>query len=951
MKQFVNRHRWPLVLLVGLTLLLLQGNDDTGSRLWLLTLLLGGIYIAYLHHDYGRKLQKQDAALLSTHQQQQVVNQHAIVSITDLEGNIRHVNDKFLQISGYRREELIGQNHRIVKSGQQGRHFYEMMWHSLKQGKTWHGQLHNRAKNGDTYWLESTIAPLCNADGEIDRYLAICTDITAQKSMQDQVKSSRWLLQNVMDTLGEGVYMLDAQGFCTYVNREAERMLGWRSEELLGCNLHDKIHSRLPDGGHLPAAECPAYLSMRDGRIFRSDNEYFEHKSGRLFPVSMVASPIDHGRGMTGSVAAFQDITERKQYEQELRRAKEAAEAASKAKGDFLATMSHEIRTPMNGIIGMTDLALDTPLNSEQREYLELVRSSADSLLNILNDILDFSKIESGKIELERVDFSLHELLALMLKPLALRANDKGLELVYDVDEGTPATLLGDPGRLRQVLTNLVGNAIKFSEQGEIAVHVALVSQDTQEVMLKFSVTDQGIGIPVDKQLLVFDAFSQADSSTTRKYGGTGLGLSISSELVKQMGGRLQLDSTENIGSTFYFTLPFGLSDMSSPLPDLQKQPVLIVDDNATNRRYFEKVLRHLGLQPTLAVHAADALVHIAQQTTQPYPLILLDACMPDMDGYHLADTIKQIPAYANSKLIMLSSAGERPDQKQNGKLVIDRFLTKPVSQADLRACIEAVLGISSPPPPDTPTLPSQHGLSILLAEDNLVNQRLAETLLEKWGHRVDIADNGLSAVSKSGQGQYDLILMDVQMPDMSGIEATELIRQRELGGNQHIPIVAMTANALSEDRERCLRAGMDDYLSKPLKADKFAALIARFASLRHPATDSRHEKFDYAQALRLADQEIIAIIAAPFLEEYSVQMDKLSAAIATRHVPTLTLVLHSFKGLVGNFNAKPVQQVLQHMEQLLAQEKLDELSMEYDKLQHTAQGLLQALRHYVDGQ
>ncbi len=957
MRHIMRSHPLPILLTAGL-LLLWVSDWAVESHLLFGVAMLAVWYAAYHAQRLRLKSIQFEQSLAAAQSQQGALDQHAIVSITDLAGNIIYVNQKFIDISGYTRAELIGQNHRIVKSSQHNKLFYEYLWHNLANGETWHGQLLNRAKNGETYWLESTLVPFKNSAGIPYQYMAICTDITAQKKMQDQLKSSRWLLQDVMDTLGEGVYMLDGRGCCSYVNREAERMLGWTKAELLGKNLHDMIHSRRLDGSHLAAVDCPVFLSMKNGRIYRSEDECFQRKDGALFPVSMVASPIQHGEGNIGSVAAFQDITERKQAEAELRRAKEAAEAASKAKGDFLATMSHEIRTPMNGIIGMTELTLDTELNNEQREYLELVRASADSLLNIINDILDFSKIESGKIELEQIDFQVRDLLASTLKPLSLRAASKGLELVYDLDEEVPQAVVGDPGRLRQVLTNLVGNAIKFSEHGAIVVYVSRLSQSKEQVSLKFSVSDQGVGIAKDKQALIFEAFTQADTSTTRQYGGTGLGLAISSQLVQGMGGIICVESELNQGSTFHFSIRLGVAESSSHRVvralDLQHLPTLVVDDNATNRHYFEKVLKGFGLSPTAVESAPVALIEMAraQRAGVPYQLVLLDACMPQMDGFQLAEEIKNTPDYQGVKLLMLSSAGARSDAGRCAKLGIARYLTKPIAQNELLESIENVLGVAhkTQPVPAQKSSP-QGGLTILLAEDNLVNQRVAITLLEKWGHFVEVANNGFEAVSKSEQQHFDLILMDVQMPDMGGMEATRQIRARELATGQHIPIIAMTANAMSEDRESCLAAGMDDYLSKPLKADKFAAMMQNFVQTPMQAVAVLAEPldvFDYAEALRRADREIVEIIAVPFLDDCDAQMAALQQAIETRHLPTLLLITHTFKGLVGSFNAEPVQSLAQKMEKMIELEQYDDLEQSYHALQIGLESLKAALREFA---
>jgi PAS domain S-box-containing protein len=950
MQHFLRNNRLPVLLVMGLLLLLMQAQDvDAENTVLLVVTLVSLLYAVYNNHHLRAKTAQFEHTLADAQNQQRALDEHAIVSITDVAGNIIEVNARFEALSGYTRAELIGQNHRMVKSDYHNREFFQTLWQNVLAGKTWHGQILNRAKDGSHHWMETTIMPFMDETGKPYQYVAIRTDITAQKMMQDQIKASRYLLQNVMDTLGEGIYTLDAKGHCTYLNREAERMLGWTVEELMGKNLHDVIHSRRLDGSHLAAADCPVFLSMKNERIYRSENEYFQHKNGELFPVAMVASPISHGQGTVGSVAAFQDITERKKAEAELRRAKEAAEAASKAKGDFLATMSHEIRTPMNGIIGMTELTLDTELNSEQREYLELVRASADSLLNIINDILDFSKIESGKIELEKIDFQVRDLLASTLKPLSLRAASKGLELVYDLDEDVPQGVVGDPGRLRQVLTNLVGNAIKFSERGAIVVYVSLLNLTHEQVALKFSVSDQGVGIPQDKQSLIFEAFTQADTSTTRKYGGTGLGLAISSQLVQGMGGMICVESEEGQGSTFHFSIRLGVAQ-SAPLPqvqcvDMHHLPSLVVDDNATNRHYFEKVLKGFGLLPTAVESAPAALAEMAraQQAGEPYQLVLLDACMPSMDGFQLAEIIKNTPEYQSVKLLMLSSAGSRSDAGRCAKLGIARYLTKPVSQGELLECIENVLGITHQPPP-LPSLkpPVAGGLTILLAEDNLVNQRLAIALLEKWGHFVEVAANGLEAVSKNEQQQFDLILMDVQMPDMGGMEATRLIRERECETGLHIPIIAMTANAMPLDRQICLEAGMDDYLSKPLNADKFSAMIQTF--VKTPPMVS----FDYDEALRRADREIVEIIAIPFLDDCDAQMAALQQAIASRHAPTLLLITHTFKGLVGSFNAEPVQSIAHKMEKMIEQGQFDALEQSYHELQNALEQLKSALRKFA---
>ena len=652
-------------------------------------------------------------------------------------------------------------------------------------------------------------------------------------------------------------------------------------------------------------------------------------------------------------------------YARDLEAARKRAEEATRAKSEFLANISHEIRTPMNAMIGMAELALETRITREQREYLNAIQSSADGLLSLVNDLLDFSKIEARKLQLDSVGFNLRDALEDTMRVLAPRADQKGLELACHIHRDVPDALMGDPLRLRQVVINLVGNAIKFTEHGEVVLRVQAEPGGDDNALLRFSVADTGIGIPPEKQTVIFDAFSQADSSTTRRYGGTGLGLAISAQLVELMGGRISVESQPGRGSTFRFAARFelqgrGMEKSPARWRALTDLPVLIVDDNPTNRRILEEVFTNWRMCPVAVEGGASALATLEKSlhAHQSFAVVLLDGHMPDMDGFAVAERITRDRRYAGIKLVMLTSAGQPEDVARCRRLGISAYLTKPVKQSELFDVIITAIGQPAGERPRVPRLARearrpQRKLHVLLAEDNQVNQLLATRVFKRLGHHVTVVSNGREALSAVQAGQFDLVAMDVQMPEMDGLDATAAIRAWEKAVGTHTPIMAMTAHAMKGDRERCLAAGMDGYTSKPIRIGELEQAIAQLVSPPEPAEVPMLEGtqvdgvIDRAALLAGVDgnRRLLRELVRLFLTDCPQRLAEIEEAVRRSDAEALRIAAHTLKGSVGNFAAKNAFAAAQRLEIMGRDRDLDNGGEARIKLESEVARLTEELR------
>lgn len=808
----------------------------------------------------------------------------------------------------------------------------------------------------DKRTLERYSTSLRNENGEYLGRVWFFRDISARKQAEQGLKRSEERLRGVLTALPDILFRIDSEGSILDVTDSGPVNITSPVRALVEAPLESNVPN--------PARELhDALQNVRDTNSSAS----FEYKSGerdhevRLVPYLGCDTEI---------IGIIRDITERKAVENALRVSEAKAEAANRAKSEFLANMSHEIRTPLNGVVGMTDLVLDTELTSEQRDCLDIVKLSADSLLSVINDILDFSKMEAGKIEMEVIDFNLRDCVEEALKTFCLQADEKGLELVCDIAPDTPEMLCGDSSRIRQVILNLVGNAIKFTHQGEVALRVGMDAIDRDIRVVHFTVADTGVGIPCEKQKFVFEPFTQADSSTTRNYGGTGLGLAISSCLVSMMGGTIWLESKVGQGSQFHFTARLKSSAQSSksesllPVKILRDIRILVVDDNETNRRVLQGILERWEVE-TVCVESGEralAELDLARNAGAPFHLIVTDMHMPQMDGFSLVEHIRRSPELAATTIMMLTSAGRRGDAERCRELGVAAYLYKPVRKQELLSSILAAIGQHKTISRPAKTILSEPSdgtrLQILLVEDNRVNQAVAVRMLQRLGHLPTVANNGHEALLLLSTQRFDLVFMDIQMPGMDGLTTTMKIREGEKQTHLHLPIIAMTAHAMKGDRERCLDAGMDGYLSKPINRREVGESIASALRQSNQTNSISEQSTSHGRpfawsALQILnrlghDEDLLREIVEIFLDEGPKHLATLQHAITEGNASDIEQAAHSLNGELGYLGVSDAAQNARELEEMAQTRNLQHVIKVFAKLESEISEVLISMRDWM---
>ncbi len=857
----------------------------------------------------------------------------------DLQGRFTFANESFCQLLGRPLEEIVGKTDLDFYPPELAGKYRQDDKTVAETGELFECVEENK-KGGETRYVQVMKSAVRDAEGKIVGVQVIFWDVTARRKAEAALEQERYLLRALMDNLPHNIYFKDTESRFTRINKALADYFGLNdASEALGKTDVDFFTDE-----HAQQALADEQEVMRTGEPLLDKEEKETWMNGRETWASTTKLPLYNEEGeIAGTFGISRDITEKKRAAEALRAAKEAAESASRAKSAFLANMSHEIRTPMNVIIGMTELVLDTRLTAEQREYLMAIQESSEALLSLISDVLDFSKIEAGRLDLDTAPFDLHETLGDTMRWLAIRAHGKGLELACHIRPDVPVFVVGDRNRLRQIVVNLLSNAIKFTDHGEVVLDVRHQSQSDGQVVLHFAVSDTGIGIAEDKLAVIFDAFEQADNSTTRRYGGTGLGLAISSKLVELMGGRIWAESQVGQGSRFHFTARFDLApEDSRGLAKLEPAVirgtrVLVVDDNATNRLILEEMLGNWGVKATSAPGGREALhaMREARRSGEPFLLVISDVHMPEMDGFELLEEVKRDREIGSTIIMMLTSGDHPGDIARCEQMGVAAYLLKPVKQSELFDAIMMALGISAAQvePVEAvagaPYGPSR-SLRVLLAEDSLVNQKLAIGLLRKQGHAVVVANTGKEALAAWEMQKFDLIIMDVQMPDMDGLEPAAAIRSREKQTGAHIPIIAMTAHAMKGDRERCLKAGMDEYVSKPIRAKQlFDAITAQVSSF--PVSDAKSGSpegagLDWEAALRAVkgDRELLNVVVDAVLEESPKILEEIRRAVAAEDATALRLAAHTLKGSVRYFGQTPAYERAYQLEQMGRSRRLE---------------------------